>query len=229
MTGFRPGLALTGQVAAAVVTVLALSVWQWGRGLEKLELGKARDSRLTAAPLAAADYTPATPDFTRLSLAGRYVPERSFFVVDRSGAWRYLVVTPMRTDHGTFLLTRGRVDKPRLGESGVPPVDTPAGITPVTAVLWPDEGAARTDAWPEGWPKAIGGMNVGAMAELARAHPRELRLETPSPGLDPVPFVHDYSPGTHFSYAVQWLLIGAVIVVGYVVVGRRRAAREAGG
>ena len=227
MTGFRPGLALTCQVGVALVTVLVLSVWQFQRGIEKTELAADRDSRLAATPLTAADYTPATPDFTRMSLAGRYVPERSFFVVDRSQAWRYLVVTPMRTDHGTFLLTRGRVDRRQLDDRSLPPVDTPAEITPVTAVFWPSEGAARTDTWPEGWPKAIGGMNIGAMAELTRAQPRELRLETPSPGLDPAPLIHEYAPGTHFSYSVQWLLIGAVIAVGYVVVGRRRAAREA--
>ena len=240
MRGFRPGWALTCQVAVALATVIALSFWQFSRGQEKAVLAAERDQRLAAPALAAEGFAPGMPDFTRLALAGRYDAERTFFVIDRAQPWRYLVVTPLVTNHGVFLATRGRTERPRAGALsagereglplargalGAPEVETPSGLIAVAGVLWPEEGAADTSRWPDGWPKAVNGMNVSAMAELTGAHPREVRLEEPSPGLVPVSLAYDFSPGTHWSYAVQWLLIGVAIVAGYIFFGRRRSGR----
>ena len=238
MSGFRPGLALTAQVAVAVVTVVALSYWQFSRGQEKAALAAERDQRLAAPALAVGAFLASTPDFTRISLTGRYDGERTFFVIDRAEPWRYLVVTPLVTNHGAFLATRGRAERPRAGAPlargspsrsaglralSLPRIETPEGMVAVAGVLWPQEGAADTSRWPEGWPKAVNGMNVRAMAEMTGAHPREVRLEEPSAGLAPVSLAYDYSPGTHWSYAVQWLLIGVAIVAGYIFFGRRRS------
>ena len=228
MTGFRPGWGLTCQVAIALVTVVALSAWQFSRGQEQASLAAERDQRLASPPLAAGAFAPNTPDFTRLQLTGRYDPERTFFVLDRAQPWRYLVITPLVTNHGAFLATRGRAERPRAGAFAVPEIETPAGLIAVTGVLWPQEGAADTSRWPEGWPKAVPAMNVPAMAEMTGAHPREVRLEQPSAGLEPVSLAFDYSPGTHWSYAVQWLLIGIVIIAGYIFLGRRRSAQQSG-
>ncbi len=240
MRGFRPGWALTCQVAVALATVTALSFWQFSRGQEKAALAAERDQRLAAPALAAEAFSSSTPDFTRLALAGRYDGERSFFIIDRAQPWRYLVVTPFVTNHGVFLATRGRAERPRAGALSAaeregpplarealrtPEIETPSGLVAVAGVLWPEEGAADTSRWPEGWPKAVNGMNVPAMAELTGAHPREVRLEEPSAGLAPVSLAYDYSPGTHWSYAVQWLLIGVAIVAGYIFFGRRRSGR----
>ena len=188
-------------------------------------MAAARDERLAAAPVMAGAFDDGTPDFTRLALAGRYDLERTFFVIDRAQPWWYLVVTPLVTNHGAFLVTRGRTERPRAGALGIPEIETPTDLVAVTGVLWPEEGAAATSRWPDGWPKAVNGMNVPTMAELTGAHPREVRLEEPSPGLAPVSLAYDYSPGTHWSYAVQWLLIGVAIVAGYIFFGRRRGGR----
>ena len=110
MTGFRPGWGLTCQVAIALVTVVALSAWQFSRGQEQASLAAERDQRLASPALAAGAFAPNTPDFTRLQLTGRYDPARTFFVLDRAQPWRYLVVTPLMTNHGAFLATRGRAD-----------------------------------------------------------------------------------------------------------------------
>ena len=225
MSGFQPGWALTCQVAIALATVIALSFWQFSRGQEKAMLAAERDQRLAAPALAAGAFAPSTPDFTRLELAGRYDSERTFFIIDRAQPWRYLVVTPLVTNHGVFLVNRGRAERPRAGALRTPEIETPSGLVAVVGVLWPDEGAAVTSRWPEGWPKAVNGMNVATMAELTGAHPREVRLEEPSEGLAPVSLAYDFSPGTHWSYAVQWLLIGVAIVAGYIFFGRRRGGR----
>ena len=63
------------------------------------------------------------------------------------------------------------------------------------------------------------------MAEATDAHPREIRLEAGAEGVfRPASLRWDYSPGTHWSYAVQWLLIGTAVAVGYYLIGRRRGA-----
>ena len=227
MSGFRPGWGLTLQVAVAIATVAALSAWQFSRGQEKATLAAERDQRLAAPAMTAGAFAVGTPDFTRLELTGRYDAERTFFVIDRAQPWRYLVVTPLVTNHGAFLATRGRAERPRAGGFDVPEVETPSGLVAVAGVLWPTEGAADTSRWPDGWPKAVNGMNVAAMAEMTGAHPREVRLEVPTAGLAPVSLAYDYSPGTHWSYAVQWMLIGVAIVAGYVFFGRRRSGRSA--
>ena len=221
---FRPGWALTAQVAVALVTVLALATWQFSRGLEKTALKNAWAERLRAEPIPAATYTPATPDFTRLSLAGRYDAERTFFVGSRQGRG-VQVVSPLHTRSGVFLVNRGwLLPSNATGESGR--VDMPSEPVEIVGVAWPLSAApahlgART--WPEDWPKRVGGMDVARMASEVGAYTREVRLERGQPGvLRAASLAWDYSPSTHWGYVVQWLLIGSAVVVGYVVIGKRR-------
>ena len=217
------------QVAAALVTVVALASWQFSRALEKTALRDARLQRLSAEPTTAADYTRETADFTRLSLVGRYDAERQFFVADRPGG-SLQVVAPFVTDSGVFLVNRGWV--PAAGT-----VATPAGEVSLAGVVWPGKPLAPMLAkapWPEDWPKQVRGMQparMGAAIERANAnvHAVEIRLEAESPGaFRAASLAWDYSPGTHWGYAAQWLLIGAAIVIGYVAIGKRRARGQLG-
>ena len=233
-SAFRPGWALTAQVAVALVTVLALATWQFSRGLEKTALKDARAERLRAEPIPAATYAPATPDFTRVSLAGRYDAERVFIVGSRQGRG-VQVVSPLRTRAGVFLVNRGWLLSNTPGEiqhsNGQWTVDTPSEQVSVVGVAWPSSAAsphlaART--WPEGWPKHVGGMDIARMAREVGAHAREVRLERAQSGvLRAASLAWDYSPSTHWGYVAQWLLIGVAVVVGYVVIGKRRG-RQAG-
>jgi len=55
------------------------------------------------------------------------------------------------------------------------------------------------------------------------------RFERGSDGVSrPASLAWDYSAGTHWGYTAQWLLIGAAVVGGYVVIGLRRG-RNGGG
>lgn len=211
---FKPGVALTLQAAAAVATVLALAAWQLARGLDKSALAEQRRERLTAPPV---DQAPeAAADFARLTLTGRYDPQRHFLVASRRGSG-FAVWTPLRTASGAVLLNRGF--------SADATFETPSERVTVAGVAWPRTPApAATAAWPAGWPKRIGAADLQRMAAAASAAPREVRLLPDSAGtlLPPPSLAWDYSPGTHYGYAAQWLLIGAALVAGYVVVGRRR-------
>ena len=210
---FKPGWALTFQAAAAVATVLALAGWQLARGLEKSALAAERLARLSAPPVAMDPR--AAPNFTRLALAGRYDAERHFLLAARGEG--ILVWTPLRTAAGTVLVNRGW--------HGNESFETPVGPVAVVAVAWPKTAASRASSvvWPAGWPKRLFAPDLPRMAAAVDAAPREVRLWPGSAGvLAPPTLAWDYSPGTHYGYVAQWLLIGAALAAGYVVIGRRR-------
>ena len=217
---------MTLQVAAALVTTVGLATWQITRALEKTALADARHARLQAEPVDATRFTGETPDFTRLALTGRYDTERLFLVAQRPQARGFDVVSVLTTDAGSFLVNRGWT----LRSPSKPVPETPGGTATVVGVVWPTTpvtGTLSQETWAQGWPKTARLMNPERMAEATGAHAREIRLEPGSAGVfRAASLAWDYEPGTHWSYAVQWLLIGSGIGVGYVLIGRRRG-REA--
>lgn len=222
LEGFRPGKALTAQAGAALVVVLSLAAWQFGRGLDKTALANERTERLGAEPVNAAALRTDSPDFLRVALVGEYDQERQFFVAGRQlggvEAW-----SVFDTSDGAFLVNRGW-----LGNPAAPP----AGQVSAIGVLWPSVPVtvyASQQAWPDGWPKEVRWADPQRMAAATGAHPREIRLEQGSAGVSrPASLAWDYSPGTHWGYAAQWLLIGAAVVGGYVVIGLRRGRKNGG-
>ena len=222
MEGFRPGKALTAQVLAALVVVLSLAVWQFARGLEKTALVNEHAERLGAAPVQSTALRSDSPDFLRVSLVGEYDPESHFFVGARPAggveAWSVL-----HTSHRAFLVNRGWLASPAA---------PPPGQVSVVGVLWPSTPVtvyASQQAWPEDWPKQVRWADPVRMAAAAGAHPREIRLERGSAGVSrPASLAWDYSPGMHWGYTAQWLLIGTAVIAGYVVIGLRRGRNRAG-
>ena len=214
--GFRPGKALTAQAAAALVVVLSLAAWQFSRGLDKTALANERAERLGAEPVNAAALRADSPDFVRVALVGEYDPERQFFVGGRQAggveAWSVLA-----TSDGAFLVNRGWL---------ADPASPPAGQVSAVGVLWPSVPVtvyAEREAWPDGWPKEVRWVDPQRMAAATGTHPREIRLERGSDGVSrPASLAWDYSAGTHWGYTAQWLLIGAAVVGGYVVIGLRK-------
>lgn len=222
LEGFRPGKALTAQAAAALVVVLSLATWQFGRGLDKTALANERAERLGAEPVNAAALRADSPDFMRVALVGEYDQKRQFFVAGRQPggveAWSVL-----ETSEGAFLVNRGWLASPAV---------PPTGKVSAVGVLWPSVPVtvyASQQAWPDGWPKEVRWADPQRMAAATGAHPREIRLEQGSAGVSsPASLAWDYAPGMHWGYTAQWLLIGAVVVGGYVVIGLRRG-RDGGG
>ena len=221
LEGFRPGKALTAQAGAALVVVLSLAAWQFGRGLDKTALANERAERLGAQPVNAAALGADASDFVRLALVGAYDQERQFFVADRPGgveAWSVL-----HTSDGAFLVNRGWLSGPAA---------PPTGQVSAVGVLWPSAPVtvyASQQAWSEGWPKEVRWADPQRMAAATGAYPREIRLERGSDGVSrPASLAWDYSAGMHWGYTAQWLLIGAAVVGGYVVIGLRRG-RGSGG
>ena len=226
---FHPGRALTIQVAAALVVVLALAAWQFSRGLEKTALKNAHAERLRDEAVPAVEYGAETPDFTRLALVGQYDAEYTFIVAIIGNQTAFQIVSPFRTRDGVFLVNRGWASRAQAASGEE--IAVPAGPVEVVGVAWPREAASpwlAAQPWPEGWPKQVRGFDMARMAAEVGAHAREIRLERGQPGvLRPASLARDYAPGTHWGYVGQWLLIGAALVVGYVVIGKRRGQRVA--
>ena len=226
-SSFRPGRALTVQVAAALVTTVALATWQITRAMDKTALVRTHEAQLGAQPVDASRYSARTPDFTRLSLTGRYDPQRLFRVAERPGARGFGVVSALTTDGGAFLVNRGWT----FGSPKEFKPETPTGPVSVVGVVWPTAPlppAIHGETWPKGWPKTVRAVDAQRMADALGVHPREIRLEAGGIGVfRAASLAWDYSPGQHWSYAVQWLLIGTAVGVGYVLIGRRRG-RQAG-
>ena len=226
---FLPGRALTLQVAVALVTTVGLATWQVTRALEKMALANEHERRLHAQPVDAASYVAETPDFTRLALTGHYDPAQSFLVAERPRAPGAVVISVLLTDAGRFLVNRGWALR---SPSGSGP-ETPSEQISVVGVVWPTtpvSAALRQEAWTDDWPKNARVVNPERMAEATRAHPREIRLESGGAGVfRAAPLGWDYTPGQHWSYAVQWLVIGTAIAVGFVLIGRRRGRESRDG
>ena len=226
---FRPGWALTAQAGTALAIVLALAGWQLSRALEKGALADARVERLRAPPIEAADFSAATPDFTRVSLTGAYDPASHFLVADRRGRG-HQVYTPLRAPEGVFLVNRGWLVPPS-GAATLPRVRTPHAQVAVVGVVWPLTPVPRIVAgeeWPEGWPKRIGGLDTARMAATVGAHPKEIRLVRGGTGVFRAATLSwDYATGMHWGYVAQWLAIGAAVAGGYVFMGKRRGLRLA--
>ena len=222
LEGFRPGKALTAQAAAALVVVLSLAAWQFGRGLDKTALANERAEQLGAEPVDAAALRADSPDFLRVAFVGEYDQERQFFVGGRQPggveAWSVL-----HASGGAFLVNRGWLADPAA---------PPTGQVSAVGVLWPSVPVtvyASQQSWPEGWPKEVRWADPQRMAAGTNTYPREIRLERGSDGVSrPASLAWDYSAGTHWGYTAQWLLIGAAVVGGYVVIGLRRG-RNGGG
>lgn len=220
---FRPGWPLTLQAGLALAIVCGLAAWQFARGFEKTALADARVERLRASPIDAAAWSPKVPDFTRLRLDGYYDPQRHFLIAGPRGA-AVQVVTPLETPRGVFLVNRGWL------ASADAALETPSGRVTVTGVVWPSSRPSTLAAgrpWPEHWPKVLRRWDLARMASEVEAAGREIRLPANAEGaLRPASLAWDYSPGTHWGYAAQWLLIGVAVVVGYVVIGRRRYRQQ---
>ena len=226
---------LTLQVAFAVATTIGLSIWQLSRGFDKLELRAGFEAAL-AAPVVAEDVREELPDYRRVSLTGHFDQEISFLVDNRRHLGRpgYWVITSFDTAYGRFLVNRGWLSAgPNMRE--LPEIETPDGEQQVEGVVWPNlpvSALAKSEAWSERWPVRVRGLDVPRMADRVRSFGREVRLTRASDGLlQPAPLAVDFATAKHWGYALQWLLIGGLIVAGYWYFGVRqgRSRDERGG
>jgi surfeit locus 1 family protein len=236
-------------VAALVVTMVLLGLWQLRRLDEKREIEDRVEARQAepAAPVEDAvpadaeigDDAIASVEHRSVTATGTYAPDDTFVVENRtfngaSGAW---VLTPLVLDDGrAVVVNRGFLGYDQQGE--IQPPDPPGGEVQVVGTLLrseergrfgasdPDDDAlqvlARVDLADVA--AAVSYDVLPAYVQLVRSQPAEIADGPPDLVALGRP---EADEGPHLSYAVQWFTFTTIAVVGYALLLRRVARDEA--
>lgn len=216
---------------AMVVLTGFLANWQWNRyeqrQRENSQLDAALsaapvpvDSLITAAPAGAGQPLPEDLKWRSVTATGSFdaaaqVAVRQRPQEGRNGFW---IVTPLRTSQGTLLVNRGWTQATGADARATPQVPAPpVGTVTVTGRLRPAEATRDRGETPTGqaWAVAPDALitpasqpRYDAYIDLTGSEPpaaAELTtLETPG-----------HRGTNNFVYAIQWLIFGAVGIIGW--------------
>jgi surfeit locus 1 family protein len=202
----------------------ALGIWQVERRAWKLDLIARVEARLHAAPVPAPGpqswpvFDAAEADYRRVTLSGRFLPDRDTLVtaVTELGGG-YWVITPLRSDAGfTVLVNRGFVPGDRRDAAQRATPDAPVTVIGLLRRSEPGGGFLRandavTDRWYSRDVDAIAARRgLGAVAPYfidAEAGPVPGAL--PVGGLTVVRFSNN-----HLVYALTWFTLALMVAAG---------------
>lgn len=132
----RPAVVPTLAAAAVLVLTLSLGNWQLRRADEKREIQRSAALAAREAPLAipSTPLDPAAFDGKRVQVRGRFVPERTVFIDNRThkGVAGFHVATPVRIEGSELhlLVLRGWVARDPRDRGRLPEIPTPdASVT----------------------------------------------------------------------------------------------------
>ncbi|MFA9201441.1 MAG: SURF1 family protein [Cypionkella sp.] len=215
----------------------ALGVWQLERRAWKLDLIERVERRIHAAPVPPPPperwdrVAPREIEYRRVALRGWYRHEAETLVdalTERGpGFW---VLTPLRTDNGTFLVNRGFVPREKR-DPDARRAGQVTGEVAVTGLVRLSEPGGRflrpnrpaEDRWYS--------RDVGRIAErrgLARVAPFFIDAdEAPNPGGHPLGGLTIVRfRNTHLIYALTWFGLAFLCLFGLVVALRPGHSRE---
>ena len=230
-------------VAALVITMINLGLWQLRRLEARQDLNVLLEERADGAPrdlavVVASVDVPGEGDAVKFQyVAGTltYDPEREFSVENRSldGAPGRWVVTPATVPglDEELLVVRGFVPQVVEGDGPpVPGVEPPSGTVDVQGWLNDTEtpnALQPDDPWIS--DTRVSRLDLERIDDRLDAEiaPVWLQLESQSPPTDaelltPIP-LPDRTDGPHLGYAVQWGIFSAVALIGYPLILRRVA------
>jgi cytochrome oxidase assembly protein ShyY1 len=225
-------LAFHAIVLAAVVLMVFLSLWQWGRLQDRREFNAEVGAR-TSEPLVeiervvTAAVDPDAVQWRAVRITGEYLGDEQVIIVNRSqnGAAGVNVVTPMTmTDGRLLLVNRGFVPE------GEPVPSAPTGVVIVDGRLGVSQErqlGGLTD--PPGERMEFQRLDIDRIAEqLPRSVAPvslDLRVSSPDQGTPPFPVPDpELDEGPHLSYAVQWAIFSLAVAIGWVLAVRRSIA-----
>ncbi|MCB2224107.1 MAG: SURF1 family protein [Actinobacteria bacterium] len=209
---------------AGVVAFVSFGFWQLDRHAQKRDIRDAVEAAAEMAPVPLAEAGE-DPAYRVVWAEGVYDPSAEVLVLrSRQGSPGHAVVTPLVMDDGTAVLVyRGWVTL----DEDTPPVEAalpPEGRVRVTGQLWPDAPGDVPDALPDVM-KRIDPAVVSAFTDYPIREGAYLLLfdQAPPTGGDALllPDRPEPSLGPHLSYAGQWFLFAAVVLVGYPILLRR--------
>lgn len=211
--------------------MVMLSLWQFDRLAERKDFNRDVRSRSDqpVVDVATLDFDdPSSLEWRAARATGRYLPTEQVLVLNRSQEGRagVNVVTPLQLDDGrVVVVTRGFI-----GLTDRPP-EAPAGEVTVVGVLrgsdrrrpgQPTEAEGRlTEMFRLDLDRLAsqidGDLLPVSLAMVASQPDDDARLRPiPPPNLD---------EGSHLSYAIQWQIFAACVVIGWILAVRRSLKR----
>ncbi len=231
---FRPGLRLSVFVVVFLPLVSGLAAWQWGKAGEA-ERFEAQLEAMAAEPparLSQAQVEGAAADLQPVSVEGRFLQAPWVWLDNRT--WRgragYELLVPFADDSlaGQRVLVnlgwvQGGVDRSEL-----PEVELPTSRMVLSGQLAPLRPPAPV--FGEVLDRVDGGLRVQRLELelLAEAlemelHPRVLVADAAQPGVQTWNFrAMRMTSDRHRGYALQWVGLGLVLLVGWCFASFRR-------
>ena len=193
-------------VGAAVVAMVALSLWQLRRLDERREFNAAVTARVDTPAVALDDPTLLTLDdeWTTVLVTGAY--DETAQLEPAAGAFR-VIGRIVVAGGGMLMVERGSV--PSTAEVAPPP---PSGTVRIVGRVRQVPSSFVVPAPPSGEPDVL--------VQLISSDPAD------DPSLTPAPLPDITDEGTHLSYAVQWLIFAICAAVGWVIAVRRSARSQ---
>ncbi len=234
---FTPSLSMTVLSVLAITAFIACGRWQWHRGVAKEASWAAYTAAEGPAASLGARALDALPRYARVRLEGRYDGAHQFLLDNRThdGSAGYEVLTPLLLADGRrVLVNRGWVPfsgyRDRLPDVALAQADPTVTVTGRVDTL-PHEGIASGRAPPAAdaaWPKVTTFPHVGELV-AALGHPLEARQLLLDPSV-PGGYLRAWQPpgvppARHYSYAVQWWLFAATVVVLFGVLNLHKVNR----
>ncbi len=214
-----------------VVAMIALSFWQWGRLAERKDFNRDVRSRSETAlvDVTSLDFSdPNELEWRAVIATGTYLVDEEVLIVNRSqdGRAGTNVVTPLRLDDGRIIaVTRGFIGLDQTA------AEAPSGDVSVAGILRASEKRrAGQPTAPDGVVGELFRLDLDRLSEQIDGDllPMSIAMETSRPSDDPIlrPIAPPaLSEGSHLSYAIQWLIFSACVVIGWVLAVRRSISR----
>jgi cytochrome oxidase assembly protein ShyY1 len=231
----RRWLGFTLFAALMVGLCVVLANWQWHRyhlrQAQNAQLDAALsapaapvEDLLAAAPAGAAQPLPPQLQWRSVTATGTFDLAAQVAVRQRpqDGTNGFWIVTPLITPNGTLLVNRGWTPANGLDARATPEVPAPpagpAGTVTVTGRLRPAEPSRDRGETPPGQAWAVDPMTLVTPASQPRYNAYVELTDSQPPATDeqlaPMP-VPGHRGTNNLVYTVQWLLFGAVAVVGW--------------
>jgi len=214
----------------AVLLMINLGMWQLRRLDERKEFNAEVVERSELPPvsidelLAEPDFSPEEATWRRVTASGVWLPQQvTVFNRSQGGLAGDNVVTALEQDNGTtVLVNRGFVP---VGVDQPPP---PSGDVAIIGTVRNTQGRRRGELTDEGLAltevRRIDLDRLGPQfpGTVAPVYLDLIASDPPTEGDYPAPIPPpELSEGPHLSYAVQWFIFSAAVVVGWVLAIRR--------
>lgn len=237
MTRFRPSFWSTAVAIPALAVLIGLGVWQLERRAWKHDMIARIEAARAEPPMDLVGALTASGielDYAHVEVDGTIAqyPAVHLFSAQGQGNADYRVITPLDYGDGRVILVDlgsiTDIEKARLGNDGVPPAAT--GQVHVEGILRPAETPGWIDAEPDLKTNRWYVRDTAAMAAAMGVNapwPYILQSDGPNEGGLPraVPFKPDL-PDNHLSYALTWFALALILLVIWLLMSRRPAARS---